>query len=294
MKIILFAAALAALAPLSGQTIAEKKAGLKRSFSDLDPQTERSLIKVNDELSIMQTRLNELYADVQRLHQLGGTEEEFKALLDLINRQRAEIRLVSEEWQRTASDTMRTDIYALWHQPETTVEQLVIDFGSQNFVYVMGPEIAEMRLSVNSNIPIPRAAWEGMLEQILNQNGIGTRQLNPFLRELYVIGDQPGPVKFITNQASELEFLPDSERVAFILSPDPTEVRRVLAFLEKFVNTRTTTMDQLGRQILLISTAAELRDLLKLYDFAADNTAQQMYKLVPLHRIPAKEMARVI
>jgi len=279
---------------LQGQTIAEKKKGLVRGVTDLNPKLEAELVRVNAALDEKRAELRALYADVYKLVELGAPDESFKELLGMIQETRGEINALNESWRQMASGSTKTDLYALWHQPDTTIEQLVLDYGAQDFVYVMTPEIREMKISVNSNIPIPKGAWENMLELILGQNGVGIRQLNPYLRELYQLDEESNPVALITNRPEDLPFLPPNQRIAFLITPDPSDVRRSMAFLEKFINPRTTTVEQVGRDILVISQVAQIQDLLKLYDFVASGRTQTQYKLVPLTKIKAQEMAGVL
>lgn len=279
---------------LYGQTIAEKKKGLVRGVTDLDPQMEAALIKVNQELELKKESLSELYADVYKLHRLDAEPKSYEELLRLINETKAEIQELNQDWQKMASQSSKTDMYALWHQPDSTIEQLVLDYGAQDYVYVMTPELGEIRISVNSNIPIPKASWENMLDMILSQNGIGIRQLNPYLRELYEIQETTAPVTLITNRPQDLAYLPPEQRIAFIITPDPADVKRTWTFLNKFVNPKTTLIEQIGREVLVISQVSDIQDLLKLYDFVASSKSQRQYKLVPLAKIKAEEMAKVL
>ena len=79
------------------------------------------------------------------------------------------------------------DGYGLWHSPDTNLEQLIIDYGSQDYVYLIPPEVGSIKISIDSNLPIPRSSWREMLDLILHQNGVGIRELNPYLRQLYLI-----------------------------------------------------------------------------------------------------------
>ncbi len=279
---------------LFGQTIAEKKKGLVRGVTDLSPNLEAELIQVNTALEDKQAELKELYADVYKLIELGASDDRFAELRDMIQQVRQEIDTLEEGWRRLARQSNRTDLYALFHQPDATIEQLVMDYGANDYVYVMTPEIREMPISVNSNLPIPKAAWGEMLQQILSQNGIGIRQINPYLRELYRTNEEAAPVTLITDNPGDLAYLPLQQRVAFLITPDPSDVRRTMTFLEKFVNPKTTEVEQMGRDILVISEVGHILDLLKLYDFVATNRSKVQYKLVPLSKIPAQEMAAVL
>lgn len=278
----------------AAQTIAEKKASLSGGGLDLDPKTQAKLTAVNQDVTLLRDELHKLYHEAWTLHQQGAPEEEFRSLLVEINTLRSDLLTVQDAWRVSASSSDQGEKYALWQQPETTLEQLIIDYGSQDYVYLMSEEIAKIVLSVNSNLPIPRAVWGEMLEAILTQNGVGIRQVNPFLRELFFLSESNSPIKHITNDRKDLEFFPREMRVAFLLSPSPEDVRRIWFFLDKFINPNTTVLQLVGRDILIISQVGDILDLLKLHDFVVSNQSDKEYRLVALSRVPAMEMAQVL
>ena len=280
---------------LFSQTIAEKKQGMtKGAGADLDKEAQAILSKVNLDLMEYHRQLKELYAQVMYLHAQNAPQNQYQDLLRQINAVRAEIIETENRWRDTATAGSALEGYALWHQPETTLEQVIIDYGSQDYVYLMTPEIGAKKISISSNLPIPRASWNGMLEVILAQNGIGIRQINPFLRELFVIKDNSSNLNFITNQRKDLELLPRDLRIAYMLSPDPADVRRISLFMEKFANPNTTNLQLIGRDILIVAQVGEIQDLLKLYDFIASNKSGLEYKLVPLAKVRAEDMGKIL
>ena len=286
--------ALAGSATLIAQTIAEKKASFGQSSSDLTQDMQRYLKDVNEEIKDYHQQLYALYAQVDDLYDEDAPEEAYHDLLDQINETRKKIEDLETGWQQLAADTAPAEAYALWHQPDTTIGQLVIDYGSQNYVYLLTPEIAAMKLSVDSNLPVPRSSWDEMLELILVQNGIGIKQLNPYLRQLYQLKQDKSSLKLITNDRSDLELLPPEARILFMLSPEPSEVKRVWFFLDKFINPNTTVLQMIGRDILIVAPAADVKELLKLYDFVSCNRGDRDYRVIPLRRIDPEEMARIL
>lgn len=288
--------ALFTAAALSAQTIAEKKAGLTHGGGggEFDAQTQQQLKEVNRELHNKQNQLHALYAEVLPLYERGAPESSFRNLVEKIQTLRGEMRVIEDNWRNTVTDVEKGEGYALWDQAETTVEQLVIDFGSQSYVYVIPPDIGKIPLSISSSVPIPRALWGEMLELILEQNGVGVRQLNPFLRILFLLKDNRSGVMLITNNRDELEYLPKDARIAFMISPDPADSRRVGAFLERFINPVTSSFSSVGRDLLVISTVSEIQELLKMYDFVAKNRGDLEYKLVPLIKVDTKEMTEIL
>ena len=284
-----------AFGPLSAQTIAEKKQGISGGIrTDFDADTQELLSNVNNELLDKQAELQALYAQVQQLYTVDAPPEDFRRLLREINSVREEIAEIESNWRGTVTEAARAEGYALWNQPDSTLEQLVIDFGSQEYVYVIPPDIGKKKISVASTVPVPRALWTQMLEMILTQNGIGVRQLNPFLRQLYTLDETQTGLQVITNDRDDLEYLAPNARVGFFVSPDPSEVRRVGFFLEKFVNRSTTTLQMVGRDMLIVSTVGEIKEILKLYDFVTAHRGDTDYRLVPLRRTDTQEMSEVL
>ena len=234
------------LLPVAGESlsIAEKKASLLSGGSgDLNQEMQRFLIQVNNELREQRELLRNYYAEVALIFDEGGDVSSYEELFQEINAVKAQIALLEHSWRDVAAQNNQDEEYALWHQPDTTLGDLVIDYGSQDYVYLMSPEIAAIPISINSNIPVPRAEWSEMLDLILNQNGIGIRQLTPYLRQLYLLdsSSSSSSIAMITNDFDDLNTVADDTRVCFMLSPPPSEVRRIWYFLEKFVNPETDT-----------------------------------------------------
>ena len=280
--------------PLHAQTIAEKKANLQESSSDLDPESEQYLKVYNDEMTEIQRQLKALYNQANELYQQNGPEGDYETLLKQINELKQKHLAMENTWRDKVSRHTMQETYGLWLAPETTLEQLVIDYGSQDYVYLIPAEVGSVKLSVDSNLPIPRASWSEMLELILSQNGVGIRTLSPFLRQLYFLKTNNSILTAITNQRKELDVLPAEARVGFVLSPEPSEVRRAYVFLEKFLDQVTTSLHMIGRDILIIGSVSDVQHLLMLYDFVATNRGDKEYQLVPLFKINAPEMAKIL
>lgn len=279
---------------LCGQTIAEKKAGLKSYMrSDLSPEMQQLLEEFQDSYLTKQEELENLYKEANVLYTQHAPEYAYRDLLAQIKSVKEELKQLENNWRQSATDHPG-EAYALWHQPSTTLEQLVIDYGAQDYVYLIPPEIANITVSVNSSIPIPRAAWNEMLELILTQNGVGIKQLNPYLRQLILLSEDRSGLKLITNRRQDLMAFPSNERIAFVLSPEPADVRRSWFFLEKFVNPNSTVLQRIGRDILIVGQVSEIQELLRLYDFVSSNQGDKEYKAVTLSRVDADEMSKIL
>lgn len=295
-KLILFfcCAAASLSTSLAAQTIAEKKSGLSGGGAELNPEMQKKLNDVNKELTDLRSELKRIYDQVAEDYKAGKSPDSFLPLLEKAKEIRRKMVALNNDWLEVARRSGEGEKYGLWQQPETTLEQLVIDYGSEDYVYMMSPEVASIKISVNSNLPIPRATWNEMLELILNHNGVGIRQLNPYLRELFIIAGGNNGVRHVVSNIEDLEMFPSQERVAFLLTPPPSETKRAALFLGRFINTSTTVMEPLGRDILIIATVGELRELLKVYSFIAQDQRNNDYKMIPLSKVRAQEMAKVL
>jgi general secretion pathway protein D len=282
------------LGSLEAQSIAEKKEALQSSGSDLDPEADQFLIQVNQETEEIQATIKRLYEEAFSLYQAQAPQEEYQTLLEHINANKSRLAQLEQKWREMASRSNQGEGYGLWHAPDTNLEQLIIDYGSLDYVYLIPPEVGSIKLSIDSNLPIPRASWSEMLELILAQNGVAVRTLNPYLRQLYLIKKDHSNLRLITNQRQDLEVLPAEARVSFVLSPEPADVRRIYLFLERFINSNTTVLQVLGRDILLIGPVGDILDLLKLYDFVGSSRGDKEYRIVPVFKVKAEEMARIL
>lgn len=276
------------------QSIAEKKATLQSSDSDLDQETERFLLQINKETMEIHARIQRLYDEVLTLYRENAPPEQYRELLDQINELKRYLVHLEQTWRELAAKGNRTEGYGLWHAPDTTLEQLIIDYGSQDYVYLIPPEVGGIKLSIDSNLPIPRASWSEMLELIMSQNGVGVKTLNPYLRQLYLTKQNNSHLRLITNRREDLEVLPPESRISFVLTPEPSEVRRTFSFIEKFINPATTVLQVLGRDILLIGPTGEIQDLLRLNDFISVNRGEKDFRLLPMFKMQADEMAKIL
>lgn len=276
------------------QSIEEKKAHLQESDSDLDAETEKYLFQINQDIQIIHKNVQQLYDEALKLYLNDAPVCEYKALLDQINQSKSQLYNLENRWRELVSKDNQGEDYGLWHAPDTNLEQLIIDYGSQDYVYLIPPEVGSIKLSVDSNLPIPRSSWREMLELILRQNGVGIQVLNPYLRQLYLVKEDNSNLKLVSNNPQDLEVLPPETRVGFLLSPEPSEIRRTYTFLEKFINPNTTVLQVLGRDILIIGRVIDIQDLLRLYHFISANRGEKDYRLIPLSKTSPEEMARIL
>jgi general secretion pathway protein D len=293
--IILFVLLFSFLAfDLKGQTIAEKKESFQRRDDEIDPATLKELRRVNALLEEKRFELGQFYEQARLLYQSGADSAAYAPLMEQIRYIKAEMKEIEHMWRAETASLMQNEEYALWHQPDTTLYQLVMDYGAPDYLYLIPPEVGGVRMGLNSNLPIPRESWGECLELILTQYGIGVRQLNPFLRELYIMRSDPSGIKGIVDTKEQLDFYPPLTRLCFVLTPSALDPRVDLLFLEKFSNPVSTTVEIVGSQIFITGSVETIQELLKLYSFVNSGGGRQDYQLIILTKILAKEMEAIL
>lgn len=218
----------------------------------------------------------------------------YKALLDQLLALQKQIKELQNEWLVKASSEEEKEIEGVWHLPDTTVGQLVIDYNPGDCVYTMAPEIAQLKLHISSHISVPREAWGQMLELILATSGIGIKPLCPFVKQLYFLRlNQSGLVAFLDNR-KELDTLNPEQKVAFVTTPPPADLKRIMQFLEKFSPQEQIGIQNLSNSIVLVGLVREVQELLKIYDFISAPKLCQEFKLVSLEKGDSAEIASIL
>ena len=280
--------------PLAAQTIEEKKESYRLEKDEKELRV--FLDDLNKQLRRLRGQLEEKYELVSEYYKEGAKEAEFQDLLKEVNGIRLEIAELEKEWREMAvNETKKEDEgYALWDQEETTLSQLIMEYGSSDFLYVVPPEILSMKLHMHSSIPIPRESWSELLEIILSHNGIGVKQLNPYTRQLYILKQDLIAVDRILTNPLELIKVPNKARVAYVFSPPPERIKGVCQFFERFRDPKMTFVYQVGYKIAIISSKEEVEKLLALYDAVWEKENEKITKVLPLNRLSPSEMEKIL
>ena len=131
----------------------------------------------NSQLSQLKDQLRNTF---DRARQLSETEtnEEYRSLLGEAKNIKEEIRALEEKWRKASVEESSglDDAYALWDVGETTLAQLIMEYGASDYLYIIPQELSAMKLSLFSSVPLPRESWNEMIEIILSQNGVGVKK----------------------------------------------------------------------------------------------------------------------
>ncbi|MDJ0651917.1 MAG: hypothetical protein QNJ27_02780 [Simkaniaceae bacterium] len=282
------------VAALHGQTIEEKRDALVLQKEEKELRT--YLNNINAELKKLRLSMEEKYQLVNAYHKAEATEEEYQLLLTEVNQIRTKMAEIEKEWHDLAVNESKKDDegYALWDQEETTFTQLIMEYGSHDYLYIIPPEILSMKLHMYSGIPIPRESWSELLEIIFSHSGIGVKQLNAYTRKLYILKQDLVAVDQILTNPLDLTRIPPKTRIAYVFSPPPERIKGVLQFFERFRDAKMTFVYQVGYKITMISSKEEIEKLLALYEAVWEKENKKLTRVLPLTHLNPHEMEKIL
>ncbi|MDN3508876.1 MAG: hypothetical protein P0S93_02455 [Candidatus Neptunochlamydia sp.] len=282
------------IAALHGQTIEEKRDTLLLQKEEKELRS--YLNGVNAELKKLRLSMEEKYQLVNEYHKEDANEEDYHLLLAEVNQIRAKIAEIEKEWHDLAVNESKKDDegYALWDQEEIKLTQLIMEYGSHDYLYIIPPEILSMKLHMHSEIPIPRESWSDLLEIILSHNGIGVKQLNSYTRQLYILKQDLVAVDQVLNDPIDLIRVPPKTRIAYVFSPPPERIKGVSQFFERFRDPKMTFVYQVGYKIAIISSKEEIEKLLTLYEAVWEKENEKLTRVFPLTRLKPSDMEKIL
>ncbi len=277
---------------LFAESISEKKATLVQRNTPF----ETDIAFLNDRLASLKKSLEKAYEAARHLAKSQADETEFRTVLEEVNRLKKEKVELEESWRESAVQEGAQDgePYALWDQEEITLAQLVMEYGSPDYLYVIPAEFSALKLHLYSNIPIPRQSWSDLLEMMLYHHGFGLKKLNTYARQLYLLKQDYGAVHTIAYRREQIAILPAGTRVCYLVLPPVEQVRTIFQFFEKFSDNKQTFVHQLGNKIALVAVKEEVDKLLDFYDKVWGCNDGKVTRVVSVSKIPVKEMEKIL
>ena len=269
-----------------------------------DPPPSASVVNVdlegahffNESLAEMKEDLHLKFIEASKLIERGAQENEFKDLLAEMRGIKEKIRSHEEGWRKSSIQEASgsEEPYALWDVGETTLSQLIMEFGATDYLYVIPPELSAMKISLFSSIPLPHESWGEMIEMILAQNGVGIKKLNPFVKQLYILKMDPSVIEGIVDREEKLQLFANHARLFYVFSPIPEQIRSVQSFFEKFSDPKQTTVQSIGSKVIIVSSKETVEKLLGLYHAVWEQNQGKVVRLVNLTKISAQEAEKVL
>ena len=121
----------------------------------------------------------------------------------------------------------------------------MIEYGALDALYIVPPEMAALKLNMHSQLPIPRESWGEVLDIILAHNGVGTKKINAYTKQLYLLKQDPSFIQAIISSSKELDFVPSQTRVFYLFAPPAEQAKSTFQFFERFADAKQTFVHQI-------------------------------------------------
>ncbi len=255
--------------------------------------TEEAAQLFNHDLHALRELLQKKFSAARMVAERGGADEDYRALAEEVQELRRAIRHLEEGWNAHAGEGQE-ESSALWDLGETTLAQLLMEYGSADFLYLIPPELAGMKISLFSGLPIPRESWDELIALLLVQNGVGVRLINAYAKQLYILKADPTLVEGITSHEEELRVFPNHARLCHVFSPFPEQVKSIHSFFERFIDPKQTFIQAMGSKLILLSTKETIEKLLQLYHVVWEREQGRTVRWVSSPKLSSQEAEKVL
>ncbi len=276
---------------LSAISIEEKEASFAENHAD---RFRKPLTDLNKRLSTLRHELSLSFEQVAKHVESNAPLESYKELRDRVVSIRSEISDLEKKWKKEQRATGGPESYGLFDQEESTISQLVMEYGAPDFLYVIPSEVGSMKIHMHSEVSIPRESWSDLIEGILHQNGVGIREINPFTRQLVLLKQDLIAVDAIVSSKEDLYMLPDNKRIVYVVECEPERSKSAAQFFDRFRDTKMGTVYQIGTKVALISSVRDIKKLVTLYQTVWSEADRRESRVFPLTKISAKEMEKIL
>lgn len=259
------------------------------SAEDLD-----SAQSYNRMLSNLREEMRQKYEEASTL---SHTDEiPYKNLLASVRALKTQIQRLEEQWRKVSvnENAQSEEPCALWDMGETTLSQLIMEYGANDYLYVIPQELSAVKISLFSSVPLPRESWNEMIEIILAQNGVGVKKINAFAKQLYVLKLDPCSVEGILSREEDLALFSNHSRLFYVFSPPPEQLKSLHAFFERFSDPKQTTIQAIGSKVVIISTRETIEKLIGLYKAVWEKEQGKVVRLIRSAKLVPQEAERVL
>jgi len=274
------------------QSIEEKEQQLSVQQAQ---KLKKPLHELNQKLRKLRVELSDSFDQVTEFVETKANPTDYSDLLTKISSIRSEIAASEKEWKQRQQGVIGDgDSFGLFDQEESTLSQLIMEYGAPDFLYVIPPEIGQMKVHMHSEVSIPRESWSDLIEAILAQNGVAIREVNPFTRQLVLMKQDLIAVDAIVSRKEDLPLLEDHKRIVYVVSCDPERSKAVAQFFDRFRDAKMGTVYQIGSKVALISSVRDVKKLVTLYQTVWNENDRKVSRVFPLTKISAKEMEKIL
>jgi general secretion pathway protein D len=261
------------------------------SCSDMAPEIAQIVQLQNQQLGELKTQIRALCLQAQNSYEKVSPELALQVESLRQNLWALESQFASSY---AASSLDRGEGISLLNKEDITLAELLNEYGPQNTIYLCPPELGSLKLHFQNCLPIPKESWKSFVELLLSQNGIGIKELNGYTCQLYLMNKEPFSVQKVVSTQEELQLLDPGSRAFYVFAPPMEQVKSVVGFFEKFMDPKLASCFQIGTRMALVGAKEELIKLHKLYEAMWEGIEGKVSKVVPISKIPVKEMEKIL
>jgi general secretion pathway protein D len=252
--------------------------------------------KHNEATTAIREELKKQYSAALSLYEHKAEEQEYKNVLEKIKSLKQQLVDARQHFKEESVKltTNNTESSAFLDLGEITISNLIMEYASDNYLYLIPFELGSMKLSLFSLISIPKESWDDIIEAILSYNGIGIQRINPYLRLLYVFKQDPSRIDAIISCKKDLEFLKDNDRIFFVLTPPADQLKNLQLFFERFSDPKQTIIQIMGSKLIIIAYKESIERMLNLYDVVWGKEQSKMIRIMPLSKINALDADKIL
>lgn len=248
----------------------------------------------NETLGKLKSELQLKFDQVRELAKNEARDPEFEKILSDVRATRDQIRNLEEQWRKSSSKELADEPYAMWDVGETTLSQLVMEYGATDSLYVIPQELSGMKISLFSGIPLPHESWSEMIEMILVQNGVGVKRLNPFVKQLYILKLDPSAIEAVVAKETDLQLFSNHSRLFYVFSPPPEQLKSIQSFFERFSDPKQTLIQAIGSKVAIVSARDTIDKLMGLYHAVWEQNQGKVVRVVSSIKIQPQEAEKVL
>lgn len=248
--------------------------------STLDERMEEK----NSQISALRTELYALYDQVRA----EASPELLAKVAHIKERLAAVEKEAVEEAQQEGKES-----YAFWNDRELTIEKLLIEYSPGDALYLIPGEIGKIKLTMRASLPVPRALWPALIEQILFENGIEIDRISPYVKSLKLSKNHILGLSVLTDQLDVLESYSGELRGALLVHTGFCETKKT-RFLESMAKGHNLTAQLFEQEALFIGKIEHLRAFARLSRFILASDQAADVKTYWTQKLSAKEAKKLL
>jgi general secretion pathway protein D len=279
-----------------GQTIEEKLAKLQSQNNEESLQNNYPVSKVNIVLEELRNELKGKYKEVSALLDISNDDSDYKELLSEVNHIRSEIYELEDKFriEQTKEVMKESDSFGYFDSEEVTISQFISEHGSSDYLYVIPPEIASLKIQIYSSLMIPKESFPHLIEAILKSNGIGFKEINPYTRQLFLMKQDLISVNVISTSVKDLELIDPKSRIAFLYTPLAENLKNAFYFLERVRDPKSIFVYQVGSKIALIGNVEDVKKMVMMCENVWESKFAKVTKVISQSKLKSDDLIKVL